>query len=175
MHCDGGQRPDDLFGPPVIGHDQVARRCLHSANRRRASTSPTPARARPRAPRPVLQSWKASSGRALPQRAASAPTPLARDAERVEVKIRSREQLPAAPLIPGLPLEPGAYSWRAELAGQHEENWRARFYMQPPQQHSTITFSRPSQPHRSVGGRRVGLFLRESCYYPGQSLLGFVK
>jgi hypothetical protein len=36
-----------------------------------------------------------------------------------------------AELFSGLPLAPGAYVWRATLAGQHEEPWEARFNVLP--------------------------------------------
>ena len=49
-------------------------------------------------------------------------------------------------IIPGLPLQPGVYSWRVELAGQTEEDWCARFYVQPPQQQPAITFVPPAAP-----------------------------
>lgn len=54
-------------------------------------------------------------------------------------------------VFPGLAIEPGTYSWRVELDGEANEDWRARFYVLAPPQQPLMTFLQPPRPTEGDG------------------------
>jgi hypothetical protein len=45
-----------------------------------------------------------------------------------------------------LPIQPGGYEWRATLAGEHQEDWSARFHVLATQQLQPPVFGAPQPP-----------------------------
>ena len=51
--------------------------------------------------------------------------------------------------LAGLPLTPGGYEWRVSLAGQHQTDWGARFFVVAPPQ--APIFGAPAPPGSASG------------------------